>query len=322
MSYESQIFRKLSLPSREAVIHVLLTSMLKNNGYAKEFGSGNQGFVDELADSLVLSEEQRSFPMQTIVRKEGRLKKFPAWHRLLFRAADLAAKQKLLVHPNVTLKLTGRREWMLTEKGIDDALRLSKLSFVRKQDISTATYEVQKIKSALEKAERAKNYDPVDTGKKSRKVTRESLLRIRGFRQAIIQAYDYSCCVCGLKISSPNLLLWEVEAAHIVPHRFYGKDDIWNGIALCRFHHWSFDVGWFTLRDNFTIEVNQLMGRVPSDHGFMGNHDILREALKQNQQIRLPKRNAIFPHENSISWHRRNIFNQPTQSFGDYHEPA
>lgn len=69
MSYESQIFKKLSLPSREAVIHVLLTSMLKNNGYAKEFGSGNQEFVDDLADSLVLSEEQRSFLMQTIVRK-------------------------------------------------------------------------------------------------------------------------------------------------------------------------------------------------------------------------------------------------------------
>jgi hypothetical protein len=313
LSYESKVFKDLSLPNRNDVIHVLLTSLLKHNGYVKEFGSGNQTFVNELADLLALSNQQRSFLMETIVKKEGRRKTFPAWHRLLFRAADVASRQKLLSHPKDTFKLTGKREWMLTEKGIDEALRLSKIPLIRKQELPIITYEVQQVKNALEKAERIKNYNPVDISKKTKKTTKELLLRNRGFRQAIIQAYDYRCCICGLKINSPDSLVWEVEAAHIVPHRFHGKDDIWNGIALCHFHHWLFDVGWFTLRNNFTIEVSERIRKIPTDHGFMGSFDILRQSLKSNQPIRLPDKSTIYPHENSLSWHRNNIFTQTTK---------
>ncbi|MBN1464780.1 HNH endonuclease, partial [candidate division KSB1 bacterium] len=71
-------------------------------------------------------------------------------------------------------------------------------------------------------------------------MTRTNLVvafRRRGFRQAITEAYNYECAVCGLKIYSPDFLYWEVEAAHIVPHSSMGKDDIWNGLALCRLHH-------------------------------------------------------------------------------------
>jgi len=283
-------------------------SLFKHNGFVKEFGSGNQDFVNELADVLSLSNQQRSFLMQTIVRKEGRIKTFPAWHRLLFRAADIAAKEKLLAHPKDTFKLTGRREWMLTEKGIDEALRLSKIPIKQKQELPVLTYEVQKIKEKLEKAKRIDNYNPVDTSKKSTIITRESLLRTRGFRQAIIQAYKFQCCLCGLKIASPNSLVWEVEAAHIVPNRFHGRDDIWNGIALCHLHHWSFDVGWFTLRQDFTIEVNERINTLPSDYGYMGSFDVLRQTIKPNLQIKLPENKSIIPHENSILWHRNNIF--------------
>lgn len=308
MSYESKVFKQLALPSREDVIRFLLTSLLKHNGRVKEFGSGDQEFADELAELLNLTTTQRTFQMETIVLKEGRLKRWPAWNRLLYRAADYAAKQGLLARPKETLRLTGSREWMLTERGIDQALKILGVPVVRKQELPVVTYEVQQIKNKLENAERTRNYIPIDTHKKLKTITRESLLRTRGFRQAIVQAYDCRCCVCGLKIASPDLLTWEVEAAHIVPHRFFGKDDIWNGIALCRFHHWSFDVGWFTLRQDFTIEVNEKLVSVPSDHGLMGDFDVFRQGIKENQRIRLPQRNALFPHENSISWHRRNIF--------------
>lgn len=250
---------------------------------------------------------ERSKWKQSFVRKVGS-RDFRVWNRLLFRSADFAAKQGLLARPKETLKLTGIGEWMLTERGIDQALHSTRVPVVRKQELPVVTYEVQQIKNKLEKAERLKSYIPVDTTKKSRTITRESLLRTRGFRQAVIQAYDYRCCICGLKIASPDLLMWEVEAAHIVPHRFFGRDDIWNGIALCRFHHWSFDVGWFTLRHDFAIEVSEKLVSVPSDYGLMGSFDILRQGIKESQPIRLPQRNALFPHENSISWHRQNIF--------------
>lgn len=110
LSYESKVFRELALPSREDVIRILLMSLLKHNGRVKEFGSGDQEFANELADLLNLSTAQRTFQMETVVRKEGRLRRFPAWNRLLFRAADFAAKQGLLARPKETLKLTGNRE--------------------------------------------------------------------------------------------------------------------------------------------------------------------------------------------------------------------
>ena len=308
MSYESKVFKELSLPSKQEVLDVILTELLRDKGHVKEFGSGDQLFMNTLADSFGLSEKQRSFLMQTIVRKEDRLKTFPAWHRLLFRAADLAAKQGLLARPTETLKLTGNREWMLTEKGIDEALRLLKIPVAKKDFLPVVTYEVEKIKKSLEKAQRIENYNPVDPSKKARKITRESLLRSRGFRQAVLEAYDFSCSVCGLKVSSPDTLQWEAEAAHIVPHRFFGKDDIWNGIAFCRFHHWTFDVGWFTLRQDYKIEVNQLISKMPEHLGFMGSFDILRQTTRTNQIIRLPERQEIFPHKNSIDWHRNNVF--------------
>ncbi|MCL5266607.1 MAG: HNH endonuclease [Bacteroidetes bacterium] len=246
--------------------------------------------------------------MSTIVRKEQRLKTFPAWHRLLFRSADIASKDGLLSHPKDTVRLLGARQWMLTERGIDKALKLSGIPIEQKSELPVVTYEVERVKKEIEAGKRQKDYDPIDNRKKPKAITRESLLRRRGFRQAVIETYDYSCSICGLKVSSPKSLLWEVEAAHIVPHRLSGKDDIWNGIALCHFHHWCFDVGWFALTPDYAIEVNSRLSELPVDYGVMRELDILRGSIKSNQKISLPRRQNDYPHENAILWHRKNIF--------------
>lgn len=308
MSYESKMFETLAFPRREKVIKILLSNILKNGGTLKAFGSDEQEFSDEIADQLGLTDTQRKTIMQTLVRKENRIKKFPAWHRLLYRSAAHAAKLGLISHPLETVELTGRREWMLTEKGIDYALRMSGISIKQKDILSVRTFEVQKVKNKIEHAPRVENYNPVDPTKKTVKATKETLIRTRGFRQAIIEAYDFRCSVCGLKIQSPDFMGWEVEAAHIVPHRFYGKDDIWNGIALCRLHHWAFDVGWFTLRQDFTIEVSQRIHQLSEGQWLMIEHDILKGTLKNASKIKLPNRVNTYPHQNAILWHRENIF--------------
>ena len=116
MSYESKMLRQLAMPTRKDVEQALLRALLKHDGTIKEFGSG-EGIVDEIAGEFQLSKDQRSAFLETIYRKQNRVKKAFLWHRLLFRAADSLAKEHLVSRPTRTLEITRKREWMLTEKG-------------------------------------------------------------------------------------------------------------------------------------------------------------------------------------------------------------
>ncbi|MBI5889014.1 MAG: HNH endonuclease [Deltaproteobacteria bacterium] len=113
-----------------------------------------------------------------------------------------------------------------------------------------------------------------------------------------------------MKINSPDSLSWEVEAAHIVPHSSLGRDDIWNGLALCRLHHWVFDIGWLTLRDDYTIQVSSKAHSLPSDFGRLGDYEFIRTYSTKSTKILLPRKSEIYPHHNAIQWHRQNIFHQ------------
>ena len=308
MSYESQMLRKLAMPTREQVKGALLRALLRHGGVVKEFGSGGQDVVDEIAREFGLNEDQRSAVLQTVYKKENRLKSVNLWNRLLFRVADLAAKEKLVSRPTQTIQLTSKREWMLTENGFDRALKLLNIPSSRKAQLPIKSFEVQKIVRTLSEAPRPENYNPINRDKKISRTTRESVLRSRGFRQAVIEAYSHRCSVCGLKINSPDLLSWEVEAAHIVPNRSFGRDDIWNGLAFCRLHHWAFDVGWFTLSQDYRIEVSSRVGSLPSDQGWLGKFEVIRALESSKSRILLPAREDIYPHPSAIAWHRQNVF--------------
>jgi|ERR1017187_2594037 hypothetical protein len=307
MSYEGAMLSELKMPNRKEVEEALLQTLLKHNGVIKEFGAG-EDIVEEIADEFDLNEKQKSAFLETVYRKENRVKKSFLWHRLLFRAADSLAKEKLIARPSQTLQLTNRREWMLTESGYDKALELLEIPIQKKEFLPTKSFEVQKIIKKLQETSRPINYNPFNLNKKVVKITKVALLRQRGFRQAIIEAYEYKCAFCGLKINSPDKLLWEVEAAHIVPHSSNGKDDIWNGLALCHFHHWAFDVGWFSLQDDYKILVSPKIDSLPSDYGKMLNFNILGILLNIKSKIFLPQSKEMYPHQNSIRWHRETFF--------------
>ena len=306
ISYEGKMLEDFAMPTREKVEQALLTTLFKHNGVIKEFASGEE-IVNEIADKFNLNENQRTVVLERIYRKENRIVKTPLWHRLLYRAADSLAKEKLVSRPTSTILLTNKKEWMLTENGFDEALKLLNISKTQKEFLPTKSFEVQKIVNKLIETPRPENYNPFDK-KKVAKVTRESAIRTRGFRQAVIEAYDYKCAFCGMKIQTPDSLLWEVEAAHIVPHRERGKDDILNGLSLCRLHHWAFDAGWFTLENDFTILVSSQVNSLPSDFGRMGDYDFIRIYYNKNFKMLLPKRKEIYPHKNAISWHHENKF--------------
>lgn len=306
MSYEGKMLKDLAMPARKEVERALLKTLFKHNGVIKEFATGEE-IVNEIADGFGLKENQRTAVLERIYLKEDRVVKTPLWHRLLYRAADSLAKEKLVSRPTSTLYLTNKKEWMLTENGFDKALKLLNIPEAQKEFLAVKSYEVQKIVKKLTEIQKTEEYDPFDKEKKIVKVTRESALRTRGFRQAVIESYDYRCAFCEMKIYSPDTLSWEVEAAHIVPHSSMGKDDILNGLALCRLHHWAFDAGWFMIQEDYKIKVSQKVSSLPSDFGKMGDYDFIR-ILSGKSKITLPKKKEIYPHQNSIRWHRENIF--------------
>jgi hypothetical protein len=144
MSYERKMLEELAMPTRKQVERTLLQALLKHGGVIKEFGTG-QDIVDEIADDFGLNEHQRSAFLQTIYRKENRIKKSLLWHRLLFRAADSLARENFVSRPTQTFRLTNRKEWMLTENGFDQAMKFCNIPAAKKNFLQIKSYEVQKI---------------------------------------------------------------------------------------------------------------------------------------------------------------------------------
>jgi putative restriction endonuclease len=97
------------------------------------------------------------------------------------------------------------------------------------------------------------------TYSKNEEKTRSAL-----FSREVKSQYDYSCAVCGSQRFSPEGNP-EVEAAHIYPKSERGSDDPRNGLALCRFHHWVFDSGWFVISDNLELIINRSGDREPPE---------------------------------------------------------
>lgn len=307
MSYEGDMLVKLAMPAKQEVENALIATLFKHNGSIKEFADG-EAIVAEIADIFSLNQEQRETVLERIYKKENRVVKTPLWHRLLFRAADMLAKEKLVIRPTDTIGLTNKKEWMLTEKGVDYAMQLLQIPSARKEMLSVKSFEVQKEVKNITETPRPENYIPFEQAVRSKTVRKTASVRSRSFRQAVIESYDYTCCICGLKINAPYTLSWEVEAAHIVPHGLNGKDDIWNGIALCHLHHWAFDVGWFSFSGNYRIVVSSQIKGLPDNFGRVGNFDFFRNSLESDKVMILPKNNSLRPHENALEWHRKHIF--------------
>jgi hypothetical protein len=307
MSYEGDMLVKLAMPTKQEVENAIITTLFRHNGSIKEFASG-EDIVSEIADIFCLNQEQRETVLERVYRKENRIVKTPLWHRLLYRAADMLAKEKLVTRPTDTIELTNKKEWLLTEKGVDYALQLLQIPSERKGILSIKSFEVQKEVKNITETPRPEDYIPFEKINRSKAITKMASIRSRSFRQAVIESYDYTCCICGLKISAPGALYWEVEAAHIVPYGLNGKNDIWNGIALCRFHHWAFDVGWFSFSDNYRIMVSSQFDCIPDNFGKVGNFDFFRTSIKANKNMLLPKNNSLRPHLNAFEWHRKYIF--------------
>ena len=126
--------------------------------------------------------------------------------------------------------------------------------------------------------------------------------RAPNFRDEVLNAYDFRCCVCGydLRVGDKPTGL---EAAHIRAHYAFGPDEVPNGLSLCVMHHSTFDRGVFTVQDDGrTIKCSPRLSGT-SRKEWLTDFD--------GQKITDPLDSENRPAEKHLAWHRENIFLRP-----------
>jgi putative restriction endonuclease len=124
-------------------------------------------------------------------------------------------------------------------------------------------------------------------------------VREAGFRHVIMSIYNYTCSVCNMRVLTLEGAS-VVDAAHIIPFSVSANDDIRNGIALCKLHHWSFDEGLISIDENYRIMTTPLLSsQRPTEW-------LLTELI--NRQIVLPQNESLYPAQEALHYHRENKF--------------
>lgn len=119
------------------------------------------------------------------------------------------------------------------------------------------------------------------------------------FRDAVLDAYGRACAVCGFDVRMGSVSL-AVEAAHIRWHQHGGPSSVDNGLCLCSTHHKIFDLGGFTLKEDFEVEVANAVVQTESAETWLWAFD--------GKRLRLPKRDKLLPSATFVAWHRKEVF--------------
>jgi len=122
------------------------------------------------------------------------------------------------------------------------------------------------------------------------------VLRSRSFRDLVLYFYGYRCAITGNMILINHKDLNNLEAAHLRARAAGGGSNPSNGMALERNLHWAFDKGFFTVTDEYKVEVHPEAMRVP----------YLSE--KHGQTLVVPEDSRTRPNIESLKWHRENVF--------------
>jgi len=121
--------------------------------------------------------------------------------------------------------------------------------------------------------------------------------RNAAFRRHVLSAYRHQCCLCADSLADMHGVR-ETEAAHIVPKRFHGADDVRNGLALCRKHHWAYDRGLFGVENNYAVVVPAKVLAISANRTL---------AQYRGHFIRVPETATLAPDADALRWHRKHI---------------
>lgn len=124
-----------------------------------------------------------------------------------------------------------------------------------------------------------------------------------GFRERVLRAYEYRCCVCGYDLRLGQVSIG-LEAAHIKWFQAGGPDTENNGLALCALHHKIFDLGAFTiLPDTYTLVFSQ--------HVNAGGQTKDTYLSRHGKPLIRPQSPGYLPDKPFLDWHQEQVFKAP-----------
>jgi putative restriction endonuclease len=126
-----------------------------------------------------------------------------------------------------------------------------------------------------------------------------------GFRERVLRAYEYRCCVCGFDLRIGHMPAG-LEAAHIQWHHVGGPDIEPNGLSLCALHHKLFDLGVFT------VEPSQHRV-IFSQHAISGGRGMAGELQLHGRPMYAPQHSDLLPAPEFLAWNAKNVFKTPAR---------
>ncbi|MGD0899192.1 MAG: phosphorothioated DNA-binding restriction endonuclease [Thermoguttaceae bacterium] len=122
--------------------------------------------------------------------------------------------------------------------------------------------------------------------------------RDQQFTIDVLENFRYSCAFCGFH-AVLNGQATGIDAGHIHWHSLHGPDDVENGIALCKLHHWAFDKGILGIDDE---------ERICMAGAFVAQQDggLPLESLV-NRCLAVQPRNKAMA-KRFLNWHRNNVY--------------
>jgi putative restriction endonuclease len=122
--------------------------------------------------------------------------------------------------------------------------------------------------------------------------------RSKKFVEEVLDAYERKCAVCHQSIRLADTLIG-IDACHVWPIQHNGDDDVSNGVALCKIHHWALDRGAISISKDLSLQVSKKLN---------GNRLTDYFTDYENNQIFIPRNKDSALSLKNVEYHYKYIF--------------
>lgn len=199
-----------------------------------------------------------------------------------------------------TQKIVAELQRLVSERSADLGIVYSLRGDVLVKLAESLRYQIPKPLLIVEEV------DPEDLDLKRRTVKEwKRWANARGpasakFKQEVRNAYTSTCFICGAHYpKTPYNSTPGIDAAHIMPWNEYELDEVFNGLCLCKLHHWAFDEAIIMVR----YDAGSYISEMPEDASTQIEEfdaefslNLLRQDLGVIPSERLPTQKQQWPH--------------------------